>query len=96
MNLQKKLEAKIAKAKQSLMDEAQEDVKKRAQKSEEKKLATHIQKTNSVALQAIQKEINVEEMIKNEEAERERKEEEEINKKIENEQEKQVYYFNHF
>merc|ERR1712032_497852 len=63
-NLQKKLESKIKKAKQSLMEEAQEDVKKRAQKTEEKKLATHIQKTNSVALQAIQKEINVEEMKK--------------------------------
>merc|ERR1712100_715849 len=80
MNLQKKLEAKIKSAKKSLMDEAQEDVKKRAQKTEEKKLATHIAKTNSVALQAIQKEINVEEMIKNEEVEREKKEEEEINR----------------
>merc|ERR1712151_603639 len=88
-NLQKKLESKIKKAKRSLMEEAQEDVKKRAQKTEEKKLATHIQKTNSVALQAMQKEINVEEMIKGEEVEREKKEEEEISKKIEQEQEKQ-------
>merc|ERR1712032_1566431 len=88
-NLQKKLEKKIAAAKQGLMDEAQEDVKKRAQKTEEKKLATHIQKTNGVALQAIQKEINIEEMIKNEEIERERKEEEEINRRIEGEKDKQ-------
>ena len=91
-NLQKKLESKIAAAKQGLMDEAQEDVKKRAQKTEEKKLATHIQKVNSVALQAIQKEINVEEMIKNEEQERERKEEEEISKRIDAEKEKQVIF----
>ena len=89
-NLQKKLEGKIAAAKQGLMDEAQEDVKKRAQKTEEKKLATHVQKTNTVALQAIQKEINIEEMIKNEEVERERKEEIEINQRIEGEKEKQV------
>ena len=89
-NLQKKLEGKIAAAKQGLMDEAQEDVKKRAQKTEEKKLATHVQKTNTVALQAIQKEINIEEMIKNEEVERERKEEVEINQRIEGEKEKQV------
>merc|ERR1712151_283636 len=60
-----------------------------AQKTEEKKLATHIQKTNSVALQAIQKEINIEEMIKNEEVERERKEEIEVNQRIEAEKEKQ-------
>merc|ERR1712032_1439012 len=88
-SLQKKLESKIKKANQSLMEEAQEDVKKRAQKTEEKKLATHIQKTNSVALQAIQKEINVEEMIKNEEVDRERKEEIEVNQRIEQEKEKQ-------
>merc|ERR1712166_1527180 len=54
-NLQKKLEGKIAAAKQGLMDEAQDDVTK----------------TNAVALQAIQKEINIEEMLKNEEIERE-------------------------
>merc|ERR1712166_488169 len=88
-NLQKKLEGKIASAKQGLMDEAQDDVKKRAQKSEEKKLATHVTKTNAVALQAIQKEINIEEMIKNEEVERERKEEQLMNQRIEGEKDKQ-------
>jgi hypothetical protein len=92
MNLAKKLEAKIASAKQGLMDEAQEDVKKRAQKTEEKKLQTQVKKTNSVALQAIQKEINLEDMIKNEEQEREKKEEEEISKSIGREEEKQVNF----
>jgi hypothetical protein len=46
-------------------------MKRKAQRSEEKKLATKIKKTNNVALQAVQKEINLEEMIKNEEKERE-------------------------
>lgn len=95
-NLDKKLQAKMKSAKQSLMEEAQAEVKKRAQVTEEKKLQTKVQQTNSVALQAIQKEINIEEMIKNEETERERKEEEEFSKKIEAEQEKQVKFFNIF
>merc|ERR1712195_294403 len=63
--------------------------KKELKKLKKKKLATHVQKTNSVALQAIQKEINIEEMIKNEEVERERKEEIEFNTRIEGEKEKQ-------
>jgi hypothetical protein len=90
MNLKKKLDAKIAAAKGAAMDEAMDDVKRRAQKTEEKKLATKVQKTNSVALQAVQKEINLEEMIKNEEKEREEKEEEEMKMRIGQEQEKQV------
>jgi len=64
-------------------------LKKEHKKLKKKKLATHIQKTNAVALQAMQKEINIEEMIKNEEVERERKEEEEINEKIKQEEDKQ-------
>jgi len=87
--LQKKLQEKIKKAKQGLMDEAQEELKRKAQKNEEKKLETKIKKTNSVALQAVQKEINLEELIKNEEKERELKEEEEMRLKINAEQEKQ-------
>ena len=90
MNLKKKLDAKIKAAKGAAMDEAQDDMKRRAQKSEEKKLATKIKKTNGVALQAVQKEINLEEMIKNEEKEREEKEEEEMKVRIGAEQEKQV------
>jgi hypothetical protein len=93
VTLQKKLEQKIASAKASLIEEAQTDVKKRAQITEEKKLATTVQKVNAVALQAIQKELNMEELIKNEEKEREVKVEEEINQKIAIEQEKEVNYF---
>jgi hypothetical protein len=50
MNLKKKLDAKIAAAKQGVMDEAADEMKRKAQRSEEKKLATKIRKTNNVAL----------------------------------------------
>jgi len=89
MNLKKKLDAKIKAAKQGVMDDAQEEMKRKAQKSEEKKLSTKVKKTNAVALQAVQKEINLEEMIKNEETEREFKEEEDMKLRIGQEQEKQ-------
>lgn len=92
VKLQKRLEEKISKAKEGLLEEAQEDIKKRAQVTEENKLQTQVKKTNSVALQAIQKEINLEDMIKNEEADRERKEEQEMTKKIAAEEEKQVTF----
>ena len=91
VKLQKRLEEKIKTAKQGVLEEAQQEVRKRAQVTEEKKLQTQVKKTNSVALQAIQKEINLEEMIKNEETEREKKEEEEMTKSIAKEEEKQVY-----
>ena len=93
VNLQKRLEEKITSAKAALIEEAQVDIKKKAQLIEEKKLATSVQKINNVALEAIKKEINVEELIKNEEKEREVKEEEELNTKIAQEQEKKVIYF---
>jgi len=96
MNLKKKLNAKIKAARGAAMAEAADDMKRVAQKSEEKKLLTKIKKTNGVALQAVQKEINLEEMIKNEEKEREEKEEEDMKNRIAQEQEKQViiiYYY---
>lgn len=92
MSLQRKLEAKIGDAKAALIAEAQMDVKKKAQISEEQKLQATVREVNTVALSAIQKEINVEELIKNEEKEREIKEEEEFQLKIVQEQEKQVNY----
>jgi hypothetical protein len=96
MNLQKRLEGKLKAAKAAALAEAEDDMKKKAQKSEERKLQTKIQQTNSVALQAVQKEINLEELIKNEEKEREVQEEEEMKQKIAAEQEKQVKKLNYF
>lgn len=88
-----KLKEKMKQAKQVILEEAQEDMKRKAQDGEEKKLATEIKQTNKVALQAIQKEINLEEMIKLEEEEREKKEEAEMLKKIEEEKKKSVIKF---
>merc|ERR1711957_9839 len=89
MDLKKKLDAKIKAAKQGVMDDAQEENKRKAQRPEEKKLLTKIKKTNNIALQAVQKEVNLEEMIKNEEKEREFAEEEHMKLRIAEEQDKQ-------
>lgn len=91
-----KLKDKIKQAKQVILDEAQEEMKRKAQDGEDKKLAVEVKKTNKVALQAIQKEINLEEMIKLEEEEREKKEEGEMLKKIEDEKKKSVISIKNF
>jgi hypothetical protein len=90
ITMKKKLEEKIAAAKDNLMDEVQDEVKRKAQIQEENKLKTRVQSINKVALKAIEKEINLEEMIKKEEEERERKEEEDMKARIQKEQDKQV------
>jgi hypothetical protein len=90
---QKKLEEKIKNVKKGLLDEVQEKVKIKAQETEEMKLETKVKKTNKVALQAIQKELNMEELIKQEEAERERREEQMMIQKIEEEKKKSVRNF---
>ena len=99
VNFDKKLNEKIKQAKQVLLDETQEEMKRKAEDGEEKKLQTEVKQTNKVALQAIQKEINLEEMIKLEEQEREKKEEEEMLKKIEDEKKKSVifnFFYNNY
>ena len=88
-----KLKDKIKQAKQTILEETQDEMKRKAQDGEEKKLETEVKKTNKVALQAIQKEINLEDMIKLEEEEREKKEEGEMLKKIEEEKKKSVINF---
>jgi len=93
VDFDRKLKDKMKQAKQSVLEEAQEEMKKRAQDGEEKKLAVEVKKTNQVALQAIQKEINLEEMIKLEEQDREKREEDEMLKRIEEEKKKSVILF---
>lgn len=96
---QKKLEEKIKDVKKGLLDEVQEKNKIKAQETEEMKLESKVKKTNKVALQAIQKELNLEELIKQEEAERERREEQQMIKKIEEEKKKSVknkHFYNNF
>ncbi len=90
VDFEDRLKDKIKQAKQTILEETQEEMKRKAQDGEEKKLAVEIKQTNKVALQAIQKEINLEEMIKLEEEEREKKEEGEMLKKIEEEKKKSV------
>jgi len=93
VDFDKKLKDKIKQAKQTILEEAQDEMKRKAQDGEDKKLAVEIKQTNKVALQAIQKEINLEEMIKLEEEEREKKEESEMLIKIEDEKKKSVIHF---
>lgn len=94
VDFDQKLNNKIKQAKQSLLDEAQEEMKKKAQEGEDHKLVTEVKQTNKVALQAIQKEINLEEMIKLEEQDREKREEEQMLKRIEDEKKKSVSFIN--
>ncbi len=68
--------------------EREKEIKKKVEEKEEVKIEKQIEVTNNVALQAIQKEINLEELIRKEEAEREAREEKEILITIEEEKKK--------
>ena len=63
-------------------------MKKKVAAQEEQKINSVIQNTNKVALQAIEKEMNLEQMIRSEEAEREAREEKELLESIEAEKKK--------
>ncbi len=89
---QKRLGDRINEVKKSLLDETQQQMKRKAEETEEIKLKSTIKKTNKVALQAIQKELNLEELIKQEEIEREKREEQMMLKKIEEEKRKSVSF----
>jgi hypothetical protein len=70
------------------MIEKQEEIKKKIEEKEQMKIEKQIEITNNIALQALKKEINIEELIKHEEAEREAREEKEMLITIENEKRK--------
>jgi hypothetical protein len=76
------------KAKQDLLLDREKEIKKKVQELDLKKSENVIAQTNQVALQAIQKEMNLEQMIKHEEDELEAREEKEIIFKIEEERKK--------
>ncbi len=95
-DLEKKLNDKIKVVKEDLLFEVQDNMKKKAQEEEEKKLTVEIKQTNKIALQAIQKQINLEEMIKLEEIEREKREENQMLIMIEQEKKKSVNKIYHF
>jgi hypothetical protein len=86
--LNKKLQNKIQNAKKELLEERENEIKKGVEKDEANQMDKVIKTTNQVALQAIQKELNLEAMIKQEESEREQKEELDMLKKIEEEKKK--------
>jgi hypothetical protein len=83
-----KLNEKMKNAKIELLQEREKTIKQNMEKEEESKMDTVIKTTNQVALQAIQKELNLEAMIRREEADRERREESLMILKIEEEKKK--------
>jgi hypothetical protein len=86
--LNDKLQEKINNAKKELLEERENEIKKGAEQEEANQMQSVIKTTNQVALQAIQKELNLEQMIKDEEAQREAREEQDMLKKIEEEKKK--------
>jgi hypothetical protein len=83
--LKKKLQDKIKNAKREILEERENEIKKGVEKDEKKKIESTIKDTNDIALQAIQKELNLEEMIRKEEEEREKREEAVLIQKIDEE-----------
>lgn len=86
--LNEKYNEKISNAKKELIEERERQVKKKLEEKEENDLENVVKTTNQVALQAIQKELNLEEMIKHEESQKEAQEELEILNAIEHEKKK--------
>jgi len=78
----------MAKAKNDMLQEKEGELKKRAKKEDDENLHDKVDHTQKVALQAIQKEINLEDLIKQEEAEREEIAEKKWMEKIEVEKKK--------
>jgi len=84
---EKKLEAnfreKIANAKIGIVKERQSALKKAVENNEEKALEKKVQKTESMTMQAVKKELMLEEKIEREEKEREEMETLELQKQVE-------------
>merc|ERR1711934_7710 len=86
--LRRKLDAKINDAKNALMAEQGEKIRKKTKKAEKESMVVLVKKTNGIALQAIQKELNLEAMIQKEEEEKIEREKAEIMVNIEKERKK--------
>ena len=70
------------------MAEEGEKIRKKTKKDEKEKMVVLVKKTNNIALQAIQKEMNLEVMIQREEEEKIEREKQEIQANIEKERKK--------
>merc|ERR1712032_356685 len=88
--LRRKLDAKINDAKNALMAEQGDKVRKKTKKEEKESMVVLVKKTNGIALQAIQKELNLEAMIQKEEEEKIEREKAEIMVNIEKERKKKT------
>ncbi len=86
--LQSKLKEKIQQAKKEILEEREKEIKRKLEEKEQTQLDGVVKTTNQVALQAIQKELSLEEMIKQEETQREAQEEKQIQLSIEKEKQK--------
>ena len=69
--LNKQFEAKVKNAKREMLEEREKEIKIKLEQKEVNELEGVVKSTNKVDLQAIQKELNLEDMIKREEAEKE-------------------------
>merc|ERR1712032_1041577 len=86
--MRRKLDDKINAAKNALMAEEGEKIRKKTKKDEKEKMVVLVKKTHGIALQAIQKEMNLEVMIQREEEEKIEREKQEIQANIEKERKK--------
>lgn len=89
-DIEMKLKNKISDLKKNILVEVQEKNKEKAEQNEEKKMEKDVKDCNKVALKAIEKELNLEEMIRKEEILREKKQEEEMLKRIKQEEGRSV------
>ena len=87
---QEKLKEKISEFKENILNEVQEKNKAKAEENEEKEMEKDVNNCNKVALKAIEKEVNIEELIRKEEILREKKQEEEMIKRIKEEEKRSV------
>lgn len=89
-DLENKIKDSMEKAKQAVIDEAKEEKKQKKAESAGEDNSSLVKKTQNVAMKAIQKETNLEELIKQEAEEKNKAEEIAIRKQIEMEKKKQT------
>ena len=87
--LNDKFKKKVAGAKLDIVEDRENLMKDKLAKDQEKNYNAQIMKTNQMAMQAVQKEMTLEEMVKQEEEEREQEAEREVLANLNEEKEKQ-------
>jgi hypothetical protein len=87
--LNDKFKKKVAGAKLDIVEDRENLLKDKLHKDDEKNFNVQIMKTNEMAMQAVQKELTLEDMVRKEEEEREQQAEKEIMAKLDEEKDKQ-------